>query len=93
LRFTTNCRVGGRFVEEGDGDELAEVVAGVGLLDADVDDCPLLPPDPPGFAVRTGSSSRETSHHPPTSRTTTAPATSRIQKPVSGSGVPVPGWV
>jgi hypothetical protein len=50
--------------------------------------------DDPGLAVRTGSSSsREASHQPPTSRTATAPAARRTQKPVSGSGVPVPGWV
>jgi hypothetical protein len=82
--------VGGRFVGEADGDGLLEVLAGVGVPDAAG---ALLAADPPGPAVRTGSSPREASHQPPTRSTATAPAPSRTQKPVSGSGVPVPGWV
>jgi hypothetical protein len=95
MRFTTKARVGGRSVLDGDGEGLADALPGVG--EAGPEDevaVPLLLVAPPGEAVRTGSSSsRVTSHQPPTSRTATAPAATRTQKPVSGSGVPVPGWV
>ena len=73
---------------EADGLGLAEDELAVGLGDAEPDWL-----EARGPAVRTGSSPRENSHQPPTRRTATTTAASRTQKPVSGVGAPVPGWV
>jgi hypothetical protein len=85
--------VGGCSVLDGAGDGLADVLPGLGDAGPE-DEVALLLVDLPAEAVRTGSSSsRDTSHQPPTSRTATEPAATRTQKPLSGSGAPVPGWV
>ena len=98
-----NASRGGRFVGSADADGLGEgdpdglVDAALGDpaadgLDALVDAEGLVVRSP--LVVATGSSPpREASHHTRATTRTTPAAAARTQKPLSGVGAPVPGWV
>ena len=65
---------------EAEGEPVAELVAGLG--------------DRSGLVAVTGSSPPRDETHQASATTTTSAATpTRTQKPVSGVGAPVPGWV
>jgi hypothetical protein len=99
--LTAKASRGGRFVgpadadalDEGDEDGLVDVGLDVSLGDGVVEAAGELVVRS-GLVVVTGSSPlRELTHQARASTRTTAAAAIRTQKPVSGVGAPVPGWV